>query len=354
MRRFGRKGLVAVGSVAVVALVAVAWFAARPEPSAAAPKAPAAFASTLSPTASASVATPSPSPSPTKTVAPPPKAVPAPTPRSTRASTPKPKPAFRFPVPVSVGDARQVITVNASGSYASVVAWELRGGVWRAVIQTRSARVGTHGVVPGSSRKQGTGTTPGGTFTMTEAFGIASRPATAMPYHQVTSDDWWVEDNNSAYYNQMRRASQGGFAVTTAGVNGSEHLVSVHDPVRVRRGDQLQPAAERRALPRGRDLPARQRPRLDGRLRLRARSRRWWRSSTGWTRRSTRASPSPDGAAACCQSRRDSVVSASYRRSAESWPSSPRGRGFAVWVPGTIRAAGPALPHADLPRRRIG
>jgi L,D-peptidoglycan transpeptidase YkuD (ErfK/YbiS/YcfS/YnhG family) len=127
---------------------------------------------------------------------------------------------------VSVGDARQVITVSARGSYADVVAWQLRGGVWRAVIQTRSARVGTHGVVPGSTRKQGTGTTPGGTFTMTEAFGIAARPATAMPYHPVTSDDWWVEDNNSTYYNQMRRASQGGFAVTTAGVNGSEHLIS--------------------------------------------------------------------------------------------------------------------------------
>ncbi len=61
---------------------------------------------------------------------------------------------------------------------------------------------------------------------MTEAFGISPDPGTAMPYHLVTSDDWWVEDNNSAYYNEMRGASQGGFAVTTSGVNGSEHLVT--------------------------------------------------------------------------------------------------------------------------------
>jgi L,D-peptidoglycan transpeptidase YkuD (ErfK/YbiS/YcfS/YnhG family) len=127
---------------------------------------------------------------------------------------------------VSAGNATQIITVSARGSYATVVAWQKTAGVWRAVIQTSAARVGTHGVVPGSMRKQGTGTTPAGTYTMTEAFGIAANPGTRMPYHLVTSDDWWVEDNNSAYYNDMRTASQGGFAVTTAGVNGSEHLVS--------------------------------------------------------------------------------------------------------------------------------
>jgi L,D-peptidoglycan transpeptidase YkuD (ErfK/YbiS/YcfS/YnhG family) len=129
-------------------------------------------------------------------------------------------------VPVSVGDAHQIVTVSASGSYANVVAWQWRSGVWHAVVQTRSARIGANGLVAASQRKQGTNTTPAGTFTMTEAFGIAANPGTEMPYHQVTSDDWWVEDNNSAYYNVMRGASQGGFAVTTAGINGSEQLIT--------------------------------------------------------------------------------------------------------------------------------
>jgi L,D-peptidoglycan transpeptidase YkuD (ErfK/YbiS/YcfS/YnhG family) len=127
-----------------------------------------------------------------------------------------------------VGNARQIITVKASGSYASVAGWQLRGNTWHLVLQTGYARVGTAGVVPGSTRKQGTNTTPGGTYTLTQAFGIATDPGTAMPYHHVTSDDWWVEDNNSAYYNQMRTASQGGFDMTLppSATNGSEQLIT--------------------------------------------------------------------------------------------------------------------------------
>jgi L,D-peptidoglycan transpeptidase YkuD (ErfK/YbiS/YcfS/YnhG family) len=129
-------------------------------------------------------------------------------------------------VAVSLGNARQVVTVKASGSHASVVAWQRTSSGWKVVAQTQSARIGANGLVAASQRKQGTDTTPAGTFTMSEAFGIAANPGTKMPYHVVTSDDWWVEDNNSAYYNTMRGASQGGFAVTTAGVNGSEHLAT--------------------------------------------------------------------------------------------------------------------------------
>ena len=236
MRRHGRKALLAATSVGVVAVLAVAWFASRPEPSAAAAPGAAGTAPATTPAVvpagsqpglAATVPTPTATPSPAKATTRP-AAVPTPSPRPTPAPIPKPNPAFRFPVPVVVGDASQIITVSASGSYANVVAWQMRAGVWRAVIQTKAARVGTHGVVPGSKRKQGTGTTPGGTYTMTEAFGISPNPGTAMPYHQVTSDDWWVEDNNSAYYNEMRRASQGGFDTTAppSSLNSSEHLVT--------------------------------------------------------------------------------------------------------------------------------
>jgi L,D-peptidoglycan transpeptidase YkuD (ErfK/YbiS/YcfS/YnhG family) len=131
-------------------------------------------------------------------------------------------------VPVSLGNARQVITVKARGSYATVQAWQLSGRTWRLVLSTTSARVGTHGVVPGSQRKQGTGTTPGGTYTLTEAFGIAADPGSSLPYHRVTADDYWVEDNNSAYYNQMRLGALGGFdkVAPPNSVNGSEHLIT--------------------------------------------------------------------------------------------------------------------------------
>ena len=140
-----------------------------------------------------------------------------------------PRPAdARFPVPVSVGDATQVVTVAASGSYATVTAWQLSGGTWRRVIETTAARVGANGVVPASVRMQGSNTTPGGTFTLTQAFGIGSNPGALLPYHQVTSHDWWVESNLSAYYNQMRSDLLGGFNTTwpETYVNGSEHLIT--------------------------------------------------------------------------------------------------------------------------------
>ena len=66
----------------------------------------------------------------------------APSASATTRMTTKPKPApssasgrpnsrpapFRFPVPVAVGNATQVVTVVASGSYATVTAWQTRVG----------------------------------------------------------------------------------------------------------------------------------------------------------------------------------------------------------------------------------
>ena len=235
MQRHARHGLVAAALAAVVAVPTAGWYATRPPAGSSSPGAAVALsaAPTSPPPGVVNPASPSPAP---RTAAPSPAAShPRPTSRATarpavvRASRPAPRPvAFRFPVPVSVGNARQVITVRASGSYASVAGWELRGSSWHLVLQTAHARVGTNGVVPGSTRVQGSGTTPGGTYTLTQAFGIAANPGTAMPFHQVTSDDWWVEDNNSAYYNQMRTASQGGFDTTlpSSATNGSEHLIT--------------------------------------------------------------------------------------------------------------------------------
>lgn len=137
-------------------------------------------------------------------------------------------PAPRFPVRVRTGNATQVITVEASGSYATVTAWSKRDGRWRISAGPWPGRVGSNGVVPGSERRQNTGTTPAGTYTMTEAFGIARDPGTEMPYLHVGADDWWVGDNRSSYYNSHRRGSQGGFdtSLPESDVNGSERLLT--------------------------------------------------------------------------------------------------------------------------------
>jgi L,D-peptidoglycan transpeptidase YkuD (ErfK/YbiS/YcfS/YnhG family) len=90
---------------------------------------------------------------------------------------------------------------------------------------TTKARLGYGGTVDGRKRKQGSGTTPLGTYTMTEAFGNGSAPDLWLPYHRVRSGDYWVGDNKSAYYNSRRHKSQGGFRYGSGlGINSSEYL----------------------------------------------------------------------------------------------------------------------------------
>ncbi|GGT30653.1 L,D-transpeptidase family protein [Streptomyces chromofuscus] len=130
-----------------------------------------------------------------------------------------------FPVPVEVGDATQLITVKASGSYATVTARAKQSSGWKAQFSTGAARVGSNGVTDGATRRQGTYTTPTGTYTLTEGFGVEAG-GTAMPYHVVTDDDWWVEDPESQFYNSLRCEAGADFPLTASGERGSEHLVN--------------------------------------------------------------------------------------------------------------------------------
>ncbi|MEV6106320.1 L,D-transpeptidase family protein [Streptomyces sp. NPDC051940] len=146
------------------------------------------------------------------------------TPGGTTSSAARPD-APDFPVPVSLGDATQVITVKASGSYATVTAWAKTSAGWKSAITTTAGRVGSNGVVDGATRTQNTYTTPGGTYTITEGFGIESG-GTAMPYTRVNDTHWWVQDPESQYYNSMHTAAGADFPLTETGDRGSEHLIN--------------------------------------------------------------------------------------------------------------------------------
>lgn len=123
---------------------------------------------------------------------------------------------------------RTVIIVNqTSRTYARVSFWVRRVGpcsLTRKFLSTR-ARIGRNGTVAGTERKQGSGTTPRGTYTITETFGNGPAPYTSMPYHRVREGDYWVGDNQSPYYNQLRNSSDGGFRWwLRSGRNESENL----------------------------------------------------------------------------------------------------------------------------------
>jgi len=125
-------------------------------------------------------------------------------------------------------DTRQVITVNASrGWRARVSLWRKSEGRWVRRLIAFDGRTGYGGLVPGDQRVQGSGSTPLGTFPITESFGNAARPkATALPYHRVRRGDFWVQDTASRHYNTLRNKHQGGFRwwLPPSDPNSSERL----------------------------------------------------------------------------------------------------------------------------------
>ncbi|MFL6059704.1 MAG: hypothetical protein ACJ72E_00630 [Marmoricola sp.] len=125
----------------------------------------------------------------------------------------------------------QVVTVDhSSGSHARIILWQRRSdGGWAAVLHSRSARTGYGGLVAGTRRKQGTGTTPLGTYPLLFAFGTEPREnGWKVAYRSIGPDDYWVEDNRSAYYNRYRSRAEGGFRywLDPRSVNGSERLAA--------------------------------------------------------------------------------------------------------------------------------
>jgi L,D-peptidoglycan transpeptidase YkuD (ErfK/YbiS/YcfS/YnhG family) len=104
----------------------------------------------------------------------------------------------------------QVVTVvapSSSATRAQLTAWQRsEDGGWTAVLGPVAARVGSAGI----GRASETSTrTPAGMFGLTEAFGRAGDPGTALPYRVVDGDDWWVSDPASPRYNRYARCAPG-------------------------------------------------------------------------------------------------------------------------------------------------
>ncbi|NEA37553.1 L,D-transpeptidase family protein [Streptomyces sp. SID13031] len=134
-----------------------------------------------------------------------------------------------LPVQGYIGDSQQLIAVKARGTYATVTMWNRVKDSWvPALPQTDDARVGSGGIVSVDRRRQGTGTTPAGSFALTEAFGTSAAAGSKLPYHRINADDYWVQDNSSAYYNTLRGRWAGGFKwwLPESNQDGSERLAN--------------------------------------------------------------------------------------------------------------------------------
>lgn len=127
---------------------------------------------------------------------------------------------------------RQVITIrHTTGTYARATFWIQTSGRWIVNLRTLGARTGSGGLVSGITRRQGTNTTPTGSYTIPFGFGIDAVQGRTYPYRRVTAADWWVEDNASVYYNRWR-SSVSGFRwwLNPNTVNGSEQLFRYRVP----------------------------------------------------------------------------------------------------------------------------
>jgi L,D-peptidoglycan transpeptidase YkuD (ErfK/YbiS/YcfS/YnhG family) len=140
------------------------------------------------------------------------------------------------PAPVHLGGVpvhlrpgtEQVVTVDhGAGYHARVSFWKLTRTGWQERFSAEDGRIGYGGLVLPTRRKQGTGTTPLGTYRLPWAFGNGPRNVRwQLRYREVRRGDFWVQDNASAYYNRYRNQAQGGFRwwLPTSDPNSSERL----------------------------------------------------------------------------------------------------------------------------------
>lgn len=93
-------------------------------------------------------------------------------------------------------NSEQVIVVTSTdyrSTRARLSAYEKQAdGRWVAVATDVPAFVGARGIVPSAKRRQGTNTTPAGTYAITSAFGRKPNPGTTLPYVHVDRNDAWT------------------------------------------------------------------------------------------------------------------------------------------------------------------
>ena len=110
--------------------------------------------------------------------------------------------ASRIDVPASV---HQLVTVTSrrwSDTSATLRAWKRRGDSWQLVRGPVRTSLGWNGFVRAAKRRQSSGTTPAGRFTLPSVFGNRANPGSRLPYRRVDGDDYWpYEPRDPATYN---------------------------------------------------------------------------------------------------------------------------------------------------------
>lgn len=113
------------------------------------------------------------------------------------------------PAPASSSQLVTVDTASPGATTGTLTAWQRdAGGDWHVALGPVPAFVGAGGV--GAASESST-RTPAGTFPLTESFGRAANPGTAMPWFTSDRSDWWNSNTASPTYNtHVRQAADPG------------------------------------------------------------------------------------------------------------------------------------------------
>ena len=90
-------------------------------------------------------------------------------------------------------------------SLAILVALEKKGKGWHPVFGAVAAGIGKNGFAAPGKKVEGDGKSPTGLFRMGHLFTYEKEVDTRMPFTQATSDDKWIDDPESSYYNRHIR-----------------------------------------------------------------------------------------------------------------------------------------------------
>ena len=123
-------------------------------------------------------------------------------------------------------DATQLFVVAAVGQTTAYISMHEKdkNGKWKEIMTT-PGYIGKKGL---GKTKEGDSKTPQGTFHFNAAFGIASDPGCAIPYHKVTKYDYWSGDPREGYaYNQL--VSTKDYPDLDVANKNTEHIIDI-DP----------------------------------------------------------------------------------------------------------------------------
>jgi L,D-peptidoglycan transpeptidase YkuD (ErfK/YbiS/YcfS/YnhG family) len=100
---------------------------------------------------------------------------------------------------VSTRTDKLVIAVGQGKSNVLVYAFEKIDGKWTERMKI-DGFAGYNGIW--KTTTEGAKRTPSGMYTLGRTFGVADDPGSRKPYTKLTSNDFWVDDPGSKYYNQ--------------------------------------------------------------------------------------------------------------------------------------------------------